>query len=127
MTHQQFIVQLGGTSALAAALLLLLHRIDIFAGHEPLSWGAWGAFIVLTITAYFAGLKTVKSHNKNHFSNTVFGFSMGKILVVAVSVLIYTKSVEPEGKLFIIPLFIVYAVFSVFETIMLSKIGRMQH
>ena len=124
MTAKQFFIQLAAISALAALSLLLLHQVSAFQGHNGLSWGSWLGFILMTILLYYAGLRSARSANKNDFSNTVLGFSMGKMMLAALSLVVYAKVAQPTNKLFIIPFFAIYAIFTVFETIVMTKLGR---
>lgn len=125
MTAKHFFLQLAAVSALAGLALVLLHQVVQFQGHEGLSWGSLAGFVVMTILLYYAGIRAAKSSNKNDFSNTVLGFSMGKMMLAALSLVIYAKIAMPTNKLFIIPFFAVYAIFTIFETIVMTKLGRM--
>jgi hypothetical protein len=124
MNPRQFFTQLAAVAALAAAALVALHQAPAFAGHEWFSWGGWGAFILLVALSFYAGRRSALSANKNDFTNLVIGLSMGKMMAAAMGVILYAKVVQPQSKLFIVPFFIVYAIFTVYETIVLTKLGR---
>jgi|APTNR8051073442_1049403.scaffolds.fasta_scaffold00229_18 hypothetical protein len=125
MTARQFFIQLAAVAAFAAAALAALHQAPVFAGHEWFSWGGWATFILLAVLSFYAGRRSALSANKNDFSSLVIGLSMGKMMAAALGVIVYAKAVQPQSKLFIVPFFIIYAIFTVYETIVLTKLGRM--
>lgn len=124
MKKQKFFILLSVVSIAVAILLLLMSRYAVFADYIDLSWGSLVFFVVFTILMFFLSEKAALSDNKNTFSNVVIGFIAGKLFVTVMIVFLYNQIVKPEGVGFIIPFFIVYTSFSVFETYFMMKLGK---
>ncbi len=124
MKKQKFFILLSVVSIAVAILLLLMSRYAVFADYIDLSWGSLVFFVVFTILMFFLSEKAALSDNKNTFSNVVIGFIAGKLFVTVMIVFLYNQIVKPEGMWFIVPFFIVYTSFSVFETYFMMKLGK---
>lgn len=123
--HRKFIQQLGFCSFLSIVLiLLLLNTNPVFNAHQGLYWMSIFIFIVLTVLGYFFGLKTANSDNKFDFSNLFIIITMIKVFVFLITFVGYNLLFEPSNKLFIIPFFIIYMIFTTFEVKLLTKIGK---
>lgn len=126
MSQGTFFRQLIILSAIAAVAVYLVHRIPILAPHSLLSWGTLAFFALLCVGMFYIGRKTALSENKNDFTNAFLLFLMVKLFASALLVIIYLKTVEPQTKLFVLPFFGLYLIYTVFEVIFLSKLGRMK-
>lgn len=80
--------------------------------------------MVLTLSMFFLGSKTAKSSNKGLFTAVVLGFTFGKIFLSLFTVIGYFKLGNPSSKLFLLPFFIVYLIFTIFETYLMMQIGQ---
>ena len=105
-------------------MLFFLHQIPQLQPHGLLSWISLGAFIGLSVLMYFVGEKSAKDENKNNFTNVVLGFTMGKMFLSIMVIYMYFELAQPEGKFFILPFFIVYFIFTAFETYFMMKLGK---
>ncbi len=124
MRPQQFWLQLAIISASTAILLFFLNRIESLQPYSAFSWICLAAFILLTILMYKAGQSALKSQNKNDFTNTTLGFMMGKMLLAGIIIISYNKLMEPQSKIFILPFFIVYVIYTVFETYFMMRLAK---
>ena len=124
MQPKQFWLQLGVITALTAGLIFLLNQNEKLQPYSDFSWICITAFVILTILMYFIGSQAVKSSNKNAFTSTALGFIMGKMMLAILVILIYNKLAEPESKVFIIPFFIVYVIYSSFETYFMMRLSK---
>ena len=126
MSLSAFLKQLTLISLLSAIGLYFVHQIPILAPHSALSWGSLGFFVALSLVMFFVGRKAAVSQNKNDFTNVFLLFLMAKLFSCAILVIVYLKTVEPQTKLFVLPFFGLYIIYTVFEVYFLSKLGRMQ-
>ena len=124
MTVKSFLIQLSALSAGVALLLFFLNQIPQLQAHGLLSWISLASFVGLSLLMYFVGNKSAKGENKNNFTNVVLGFTMGKMFLSILVIYIYFKLAQPGGKLFILPFFIVYFIFTAFETYFMMKLGK---
>ena len=74
---------------------------------------------------YQAGYRAAMSDNKNDFTNAVLGFTVGKMFLAILVILGYSLLAQPPDKLFIIPFFAIYLIYTIFETYFMMKLGRM--
>lgn len=126
MSRQNFFKQLGVLSAILALCLFLLHTFTPFKAYSTISWLSLALFIVLSIGMYLGGFNAAMSENKHTFTNAVLGFTIGKMVLSVIVILGYNEIFKPESKLFIIPFFVIYVIFTVFETYFMMKLGKMK-
>lgn len=126
MTHRQFYIQLG---ILTIAILLLmagLHLIPSLTPYWDVTIGSTLLFVAISVFIWHMGQKAAMKENQNAFTSLLLVFIFGKMLLCIVFVLLYSKIILPETKFFLIPFFIVYLGFTVFETIILTKLARLK-
>ena len=127
MTPRQFFLQLLLLSAATALSLHFVNQLPAFQAYAGLSWLSVLFFILLSIAMYYAGRRSALSENKHHFTNTIMGFTMGKMMLSILLILVYLKLAEPVTKLFILPFFGVYLIYTIFETYFMTRLGRMSN
>lgn len=125
MTTAQFFRQLTGAMALAVLLTLLLWLVPAVRPHLALSGLSLLGFVLLSIAMFFVGRAAAASQDRYAFSRMVLVFTLMKMVVAVVVVLIYTSWAQPDNKLFILPFFVVYLIFTIFETHFLMRLGKM--
>jgi Zn-dependent protease len=124
MTNRQFASQLALVSLLSLLALFGLFQVPKLDGYQWLGWISWGIFIMLSVLMYYFGKQSAHSTNKHTFTNTVMGFTVGKMILAVLLIVAYLQLAEPTDKLFIIPFFVVYFIFTAFETYVMMKLGR---
>ena len=122
--HKKFFTQLGFCSFLSILLILLLNTNTVFNTHQILYWISLFIFIIINIIGYFFGLKTANSSNKFDFSNLFIIVTMLKVFVFLLTFVAYSLLSEPSNKLYILPFFLFYMIFTTFEVRLLTKIGK---
>jgi hypothetical protein len=95
-----------------------------FSNHQFLSWFSLVIFVGISVAAYIFGLKTANSRNKGDFINLIIILIAAKMLICLFTVWLYQIFVEPESKLFVIPFFIIYLIFTSFEMYILIRLGN---
>lgn len=124
MTPKQFGTQILIVSLVSVGILMGLFQVPKLAPYHWLGWVSLGFFILLSLLMYLFGRQSALSKNKNDFTNTVLGFTAGKMFLAVMVIFAYLKLAEPQDKLFIIPFFAVYFIFTAFETYVMMKLGR---
>jgi len=80
--------------------------------------------MLLTLGMFFVGNITAKSSNKGLFTAMVMGFTFGKIFLSLFVVIGYHQIGQPTSKIFLLPFFIVYLIFTIFETYLMMQISQ---
>lgn len=124
MTNQAFFLQLGVVTLLTAAALWGLFQVPSLAPYQILGWVSLGGFVLISILMFLIGQGSAQSDNKNTFTSTVLGFTVGKMMLAIMIIFAYIQLAEPADKFFVIPFFTVYFIFTAFETYFMMKLGR---
>jgi len=122
--HLRFIFQLSLCLVLAIVVILLLNTQDVYSDYQFLSWLSLVVFVGISVSAYIFGLKAANSRNKSDFINLIIILIAAKMLICLFLVWLYKIFVEPESKLFVIPFFIIYMIFTSFEMKILVRLGN---
>ncbi len=122
--HQNFIVQLSLCLVLTIVVILLMNTQPVFNNHQFLSWLSLVFFVGISIAAYVFGLKAANSRNKSDFINLIIILIAAKMLICLFTVWLYQILVSPQSKLFVIPFFIIYLIFTSFEMNILIRLGN---
>jgi len=124
MSRRSFYLQLILISLGTGIGIFLLNQFRELSEHQTLSWISLGFFILLSIVMYNMGIAAAKSDNKNQFTNVVMGITFFKMMLSLLLILAYNKLVEPDTKLFILPFFGIYLIYTIFEVWFMTKLGR---
>ncbi len=123
MKQQTFWIWLTGISAISALALFFLLQSAKFTAHAPFTWSTLAFFVLFTVLAFFYGSMAARSKNKHQFTNAFMGLTMGKMMISGMIVAAYWFVVKPGDKLFIVPFFAIYLVYTVFEAAVLMQVG----
>lgn len=123
MSVRQFTSQLLMVTVLVGVVVWLLSSLPVFHAHQRLSWLSLLLFSFISIVMYFTGRWGVNNDNKNTFIGLMYAYMGGKMFLSVVLIMLYYFYVEPETKLFILPFFVVYLIFTVFESYFLMKLN----
>lgn len=126
MSAQVFYRQLGIVALFTAAALWLLNSFPLFAGHQLLYWMTFGVYLLITLLLFLIGRKLAGSSNRNSFTQFVMITVFAKMALTMAVLVVYLKMTEPGSKYFILPFFVVYLAFTIYETYMLMKVGRIK-
>ena len=126
MSRPTFFLQLLGLSLLTAAGIYFVNQTPVMQGHAPLAWTALAFFVLFCTLMYFSAYRAALSNNKHDFTNTFLGFTVGKMFMAVIIVYTYLQLVKPTEKLFILPFFGIYLIYTIFEGYFMSKLGKME-
>lgn len=117
MTFQRFLLLLAIVSiAVMLTNLILPNWIPSLQNHDMITWWSLSFFIITSIFMFRMGERAILSNNKFEFSRITIAFVIFKMLVSIAIILFYKKTFQPSGKAFILPFFIAYFSFTIFET-----------
>ena len=124
MTWKDFLIQLTAVSVLLALVLLVLRGSEKLAPYLDLGWITWVALLLLNILLFVVGSKAAIAENKNTFLQLVILSMLGKMMLAFFVAILYHVFNEPTDRLFILPLFIIYFGFTIFETYLMMRLGK---
>ena len=124
MSAKNFFLLLAVVTLIAIISLAGIHQWQAVQGHELLGWAGLAAFLLITVLMFYSGRKAARSDNKNDFTSVVMGFTAGKMFIVLMAIVIYQRTVLPDTNFFILPFFGMYLIYTIFETYVMTKLGR---
>ncbi|MBI1225116.1 MAG: hypothetical protein GC192_07735 [Bacteroidetes bacterium] len=126
MSNRRFFSQLLITTLLTGIVLVFIHIFQPFAPYKMLSLVSLIFFTALTAGIYFAAAKAALSKDKNAFTRLVMLFTFVKMFLTGALIIGYHRIFNPADNYFLIPFFLTYIVFTTFETIFMSKLGKVK-
>ena len=125
MNLRTFLTLLAATTAVVLILNLFLQQFfGSFVQYNSVVWWSLGLFIPLSIGMYLFGFMAAKNENKLLFHNFIIVTIIAKMFLSVFALLIYKKVFHPETKNFTLPFFLVYFIFTIFETYFMVKLGQ---
>ncbi|MCR9102693.1 MAG: hypothetical protein NXI25_22260 [bacterium] len=125
MTAKAFYLHLALVTLIAAATAYGINTFPQFADVQPIAWISLAIFVLLSVVMYYAGRKAAFSDNKHDFTNVSLGVTIGKIFIAILFILGYNQLMQPDSRFFIIPFFLMYLIYTIFETYIMMKLGRL--
>ena len=126
MNHRRFFTQLLLITTLTGIALFLLHLFPPFLPYKLVSFLGLLFFAALTTGIYFPAAKAANSSDRNAFTRLVMIFSFVKMIMTVVVVFFYHRYLKPADSFFLVPFFLTYIVFTAFETMFMSKLGKIK-
>ena len=125
MTQTQFYLWLAGLTTGVVGIVFLLLLFPAFGDILPVSLISVGFFVILCITVYYLGNQAAKSDNKYVLTRLILGLVFIKIFACLAIVIVYEKLFEPDTNYYMLPFFLIYLVYTVFEVILLTKANKL--
>lgn len=123
MTYRSFSYQLAVVAVGVWLMLVILHQIPGLGEEQNFSWLTWGAFILLSMGMFLLGKWAALDRDQKLFISMSILLGGTKMLFSVVWVIAYTTLFAPEGRGFVIPFFLIYLCFTIFETYFLMKLS----
>ncbi len=123
MLTSRFLALLGGMTFLAILGLSLCHWLLPIDYALPFSVLTLALFLVISIAIFFLGRRSAGAENRMLFSNVFLAATMAKMFLCGMLVVGYVILAQPESKLFIVPFFWLYLVYTGFEVYFLMKLS----
>ena len=127
MAHRKFYLELSGLTIGLILLALLTGLYAPLAAFQDIFWISIVFFFLFSILTYRLGYSAAHSGNKFAFTQVTFLFLFGKLLFSIVILIAYKKIADPENNLFVLPFFLTYLCYTVFETSFMMKLGRVDN
>ena len=123
MIFQRFLTLLSATSAGVIVVNLILQYAFLpLKNNANIAWWSLTLFIAISWLMYVLGKRAANSPDKYFFNNVIIGSMLFKMIFSVAILLIYKKTFHPEGKTFLIPFFIAYFTFTIFETYFMTQL-----
>jgi len=119
-------LQLGSITAGVLLILLFLHIFQPFSDSRLISLVTLAFFVLMSVGMYLLAAKAAVSKDKNAFTRLIMVFTFVKMLLTVTLIIIFHKLLKPESNYYLIPFFFIYIVFTVFETIFMSRLGKIK-
>lgn len=123
MTRATFLRQLGLTTALAVLVGAACHWLLPIDYAWPFSLLTLVAFLLFTLVLYYFADRTAAATNKLLFGNVFLGGTLVKMMLCGVLVVGYALLGQPLNKLFVVPFFLLYFVYTAFEVVFLLRLA----
>lgn len=125
MQARQFLMILCIISVITVIVFLIVHQfIPALQTHASFAYVTISMFVLFCLVAFVLSKKAIKSANKYRFIHILLMIIMGKMFLSLVMVLAYVKLFNPLDKLFVIPFFLIYLVYTAFEIYFLEKVAK---
>ena len=125
MEFRNFLIQLGIMAAVLSAIQsALCSNFSVLIPYQNLFWISQIFFILLSLISFIGGKYFVKKTNKNAFFQFMMLLIFARLALSATLVIGYFQITKPSDKIFLLPFFIAYLSYTIFEVAFLSKIGR---
>jgi hypothetical protein len=124
MSSRDFYKLLVFTGCISSISILLLHwGFPSVQFNSPIAWWGLAFFVVLSVSMYYLGKRSLGSPNKMMFTNVATMFMFGKMFLSVIILFIYKQTINPTSGNFVLPFVVVYLFFAVFETYFMVKVG----
>ena len=123
MLTSRFFGLLAAVSGLAALGAFLCHWLLPIDYAVPFTIATGLVFAFICVALFFLGRRSAGAENRMLFSNVFLGLTMVKMLLCGMLVVGYVLLGEPASKLFIVPFFWLYLVYTGFEVYFLMKLS----
>ena len=124
MTYASFFRSLAVALLVAAGGASLAHLLLPLAYAVPFTILTLVLFLLVTLAIFYFGERTADAENKHLFGNVFMASTLVKMLLCGMLVVMYVILARPESKLFIVPFFWLYFVFTGFEVWFLLRLAR---
>jgi hypothetical protein len=123
MTNSRFYSLLGIFSLVAILAAAACHYWLPLDYALPLTIGTIVGLLLLTVVIFLISKRTAAAENKHLFGNAFMGITMVKLFLCGGTMVAYVVLAEPENKLFVVPFFLSYLVYTSLEVMVLVKLA----
>lgn len=123
MTNSRFYSLLGISTLIAIIAAGICHSLLPLDYALPLTVAALVGLLLLSVGIFFVSKRTAVAENKYLFGNAFMGITTLKLFLCGGSLAAYILLGNPENKLFVVPFFLIYLVYTVLEVLVLVKLA----
>jgi hypothetical protein len=99
-------------------------RVHLQPLEQQFVWWGIGFLVPLSIIMYHLGMTAVKSPNRFLFSQLGMFFTVSKLIISMMLILVFWMKMHPQSKYFVVPFLIEYFFFVAFETYFMVRIAN---
>jgi len=114
-------------AAMSGALAIIIYALSYFGvttGFTNFTWAAYFLMVAIGALSLAIGNSFAKPEKIKHFPNIIMLLIGGKMMASLLFVFAYKTIYEPTGKTFIIPFFVLYAIYTSFMCFGLIKLQK---
>jgi uncharacterized membrane protein (DUF485 family) len=126
MNQRRFFSQLGILTLSVVVVVFILHQSFGEEASRTFSLLSVGIFTLLSAGVYFMAARAAISKDKNAFTRLIMVLTFVKLFLTLLLVIVYHRLAHPGSLFFLIPFFFVYIAYTVFETVYLTKLGKIE-
>ena len=119
-----FFRQLLIATCISAAGILLAKQLPAWQSGIALAWIALFFFVLFSVIAFFMAARIAKSPKKDRYITLIMGLTLLKMFLAFTLIAAYVKINPPQSRLFAIPFFGIYLIFTIFESAFLIRMGK---
>lgn len=123
MLTSRFLYLLGLATLVALLGVSLAHWLLPIDYALPFTALTVFLFIGICVGIFFLGRRSAGNKNRMLFGNVFMVATMAKMLLCGIMVVAYVLLAEPTNKLFIVPFFWCYLVYTAFEVYFLMRLS----
>lgn len=124
MPFKKFLLYLTLFSGLALILHFLLILNSTLAVYADFSYLSIVFFIGLSVIFYYLGQIVSRSKNLYLFNGLVAFIVITKMTFCTLLIIVYFKKMHPPDKFFVVPFFLYYIIYTIFELFLMSKFAH---
>lgn len=114
------------------SLFIIISAIIIVLKTKLLAWGfdpallliANVGLLLLTLLVFFMQIKSIKSGNPNRFVQAVMAGTLIKMMLFAISVLVYVRSTEQVNRKSVIACLVFYMLYLIVEVMIVNRLNK---
>lgn len=124
MPTRTFLTQTTLLTLAAAALLYGLSFYPPLSPYFDFGLLCLFFFLLLSLLMYFTGRRAAVSAQRGFFTQLILVFTIVKMFLSVVLVFVYFKVRQPDSNWFLLPFFLVYLIYTIFESYFMIRIGK---
>ncbi len=109
---------------LLTTVIFVLSFIEIFKDSLSISLSSIVFFVSLSIAVFYLGNAAARSTNKNRLTQLIMILVFFKLFSCLLIIMIYDRFFHPANNYYVLPFFLIYILYTVFEVIMLTKANK---
>lgn len=124
MADKNFLRPLIGLTLVLIILVVLSGFYSPLAPYQDIFSISILFFVAFSVLTHWLANSAAHSSNKFAFTQVTFLFLFGKLLFSVLLLVVYKIVAVPETNLYVLPFFLVYLCYTVFETGFMMRLGR---
>lgn len=125
MIPAKFLTKLIFTAAASMALVFVVSLFLPIWNYLQFLGVSIVAFSIFCLLLYVFAYRSIGSTNQNSFTFVFLGFTLFKMILAVMLVVVFFYWLNPADNYFVFPFLLVYLVYTIFEVHFMTIIGKM--